>query len=174
MPVKTSTKAPDPAGDTPAGDVALPPEGQGSIPDAHEGGHTEASFANMFNIVREVAVPVLQFRKDSTIYFRPTMAIFKGKAIETERKVRGKDETATTREIPDILRGELITPNSVRDDSYTTFDLVCGTVLRKELQDAYEDDSYVERIFRITKSAREGKNYMNYAVAEVQLNPPAE
>lgn len=75
--------------------------------------------------------------------------------IKTGEKLDDKKEPAEICEVIDMETGEHRT-------------LVTSTVMRKELHKQYPADGYVNKFFQLSQSKREGKNYNDVTLVEIE------
>lgn len=105
--------------------------------------------------VRNVTVPTLKFPDGSRIAVKIISKIEKGKEMKEGRGGKPKMEPADVAQVMRLSTGEVV-------------QLIFGTVLKSEIEDAYPEHSYVGKCFVIEKHAKAvGKTYATYSVTEV-------
>jgi hypothetical protein len=110
-------------------------------------------------IRKRVAMPVLPFGDGMTIVVRIMEAIKLGKELTVQPNGKPKMEPA-----------HVTTVSSLSGEQRT---LICGAVLRKELEECYPGDKYVGCWFHIHRlPRREGKTYSTFVINEIE--PPTE
>jgi hypothetical protein len=107
-----------------------------------------------FKITNHVTLPILKFGVEPK-YLRFDAPAHVGKVVDD------KKEPPTMARVTDMETGEV-------------GEIILGLVLKENLFDAYPDDSYVGKIFRIAKNAPEGaRKYALWEVLEVELEDDA-
>lgn len=125
------------------------------------GAYLKSSDGMLLKVKKRVAYPVLPFLENMTIVCRFIDNIHVGKVISADTVGKAKKEPAMVATIM-ALNGEHRT-------------LICGAVLRKELEEAYPSDGYVGAWFHITKlpmkTSKDGNNYSTFVINEIE--PPS-
>lgn len=114
----------------------------------------------MFTVKKQVTRPVIQMKEGEAIHVVFQGAIYRGKEIKAKQ---GE---------PDSKPADLC--HVVSLDTGLIGQIVVGEVLKGTLIEAYPNDGYVGKAFRITKSPVAGKRYKQYAVAELELSDEAK
>jgi hypothetical protein len=109
--------------------------------------------APQFQRVRSVTLPVLKLEKNQTRYLAILGAMHKGKKIDDQK------EAATICRAVDMSTGE-------------EGQVICPTVMEKELNENYPGETYVGRGFEVTLTRVPDKRYNIVSLAEVSI--PAE
>ena len=102
---------------------------------------------------RAVTLPNLKWENDVTLFIR-----FDSE-IEVRKTVDPKDGEERDIEVAKVT-------NLVDESQY---DLVCGTVLSKEMAIAYPTKEYIGMSFELTKKKVEGKRYRTFEIYELEV-----
>lgn len=114
-------------------------------------------------VARNVTVPFYIIKDDGT----PSFLLFKS-AIEldkttfSERVRKGRKPEDPNKSVEPMHIAEVVELTSGE-----VYRLVCHDVLENTLKEAYKDNSYVNRAFRIEKTKAQGKRYFNFSVKEL-------
>jgi hypothetical protein len=118
-----------------------------------------------FEVVRNVTIPFIIVPGDGTaFYLKFNTAIEADKTTFSERVRRSKNDGDKTQssepmhiaEVTNLQTGEVGR-------------LVLHAVLESNLKEAYKDDSYVGRYFKINKEKAKGKRYFSFNIVEIKL-----
>lgn len=109
-----------------------------------------------FKVKKNVTLPVIKLKPGEEAYLQFTGPMHVGK--DTGQVMNGrKMDPATIAEVMDLSTGELGV-------------LICATVLQKELNDGYPDDSYIGKAFAITVTKVPEKKYNLYSIIEIEVD----
>lgn len=108
-----------------------------------------------FDVVKNVTLPLLKQADDTTVYIQIDSAIYKGKEIKGTGE-KAKMEPADLMEVTDLETGEQC-------------EMIANAVLKGNLEESYENESYVGKQFAVTRMKVEGKRYKNYSIKEIQV-----
>lgn len=106
-----------------------------------------------FKRTKSVSLPTLKWETGSTIYVEFLKPIEVRKTVDPKTKEEKDIEVAVVR-------------NLENDRQY---DLVCGVVLKKEMDIVYENDSYKGKVFELTKHPVKGKRYHTFEIYEGEV-----
>lgn len=119
-----------------------------------------------FAVVRNVTLPVLKIEIEKPVYVTIREAMRLGSAQKAGRddgkggEKKAKMEPATVTSVVDLETGEVKT-------------LIVSAVIKGIFNDDYPNDSYVGKSFCLVKHAKkEGKNYFNFSVDEIDPEQP--
>lgn len=109
-----------------------------------------------FKVKKALTLPVLKLKPGEEVYiqFAGHMHVSK----DTGQTMNGKKmEPATVANVIDLTTGEMHV-------------LICATVLNKEINENYPDDSYVGKAFAITLIRVPEKKYNLYSIIEIEAD----
>lgn len=107
-----------------------------------------------FEIVEAVTLPTLKWPQGETIFVKFEKAIEIRQTVDPQNGEEKEIEVATVRELTTDSQHEL----------------VCGVVLKKELDMKYENDGYVGACFKMTKHKVPNKRYNTFEIYKIKLN----
>lgn len=116
----------------------------------------------MVDPIRQVTIPVFKWQPGQSVYGQITQAIKQGRELRAAASGPKMAPAHVT-----VIRG-------VRGQLRT---LICGEVLKSELQDAYPEHSYVGRWFALKKIAPDegrDKRYATYQIIEISDPRPED
>lgn len=114
---------------------------------------TEELPAIDFEIVDSVTLPTLKWPTGETIFVEFSKPIEVRETVDPKTGEQKEIEVATVRELR----------------SGSKFELVCGVVLKKEMDLKYESDSYQGKCFKMTKHPVVGKRYHTFEIYEISV-----
>lgn len=106
-----------------------------------------------FKVKKAVSLPTLKWGPGETLFI----------AFESPIEIK-KTVDPKTEEEKDI---EVAKVKNLRNDSQ--YNLVCGVVLKKEMDIGYTSDSYVGKTFKITKHKVPNKRYHTFEIYEIEV-----
>lgn len=109
--------------------------------------------ASRFKKVKAITLPLLKMENEVEYYLKFDGPMFLGKAIDD------KKEAATLANVTNLESGEQV-------------QIICATVLRGILDEAYPGEEYVGKCFEIVKHRDLEKKYNTYSVCEVAEPEP--
>lgn len=102
-----------------------------------------------FKTVKNVTLPILKFGS-LPLYIKINEPMFLGKIVDD------KKEAPTMCRVTNLVDG-------------SPAHLICGTVLRENLNENYPENGYVGKCFELKQSAPEGKRYKLYDITEIEI-----
>lgn len=119
-------------------------------------------------VVKHVTLPTLKLVEGAPVYVKITSPMHLGKGQEAKDGQEAKQPPV----IVDILQLVL---NEKKDGLLLgdePMQLVLGTVVQSELQDEYQEDTYVNKCFMIEKGKKKdkpgGRGYFTYSISEIE------
>ncbi len=108
-----------------------------------------------YSIAKRIVVPTMKVEVDTPIFVRFEQAIEARKKIE---EVEGKsvEKMIEIARVTNLETGEIC-------------EIVAGTVLMSELAEAYAENGYIGKCFRICKKNVAGKRYKAYELDEITV-----
>ena len=120
-----------------------------------------------FEIVRNVTLPFLMIAGDGTPSYvkfntaiEPDTSTFSERVRKSKNDGEQRQEPMHIAEVTNLQTGEVAR-------------LVAHSVLESQLNEAYPDNSYVGRNFKIEKTKAAGKRYFNFNIVEIRLKSQA-
>lgn len=101
-------------------------------------------------VKKRVTLQLFKIEKKKPYYFRMESAMAIGKAVANSQM-----EPATVVQVTNLVTGEI-------------GQIICPSVLKKELSDAYPDDSYVGKCFELSIHPVAGKRYSVPQITEIE------
>lgn len=104
-----------------------------------------------FKVKKHVTVPLLKMVNNTPIYVKFESAVFLGKVVDDKKAA------------PHMA-------NCINLETGEQVQIILGTVLLGNLEEAYPDESYVGKAFELVKQAPEGsRKYALYQIAEIEV-----
>lgn len=120
----------------------------------------QAQAGRKFAVVRNVTLPVLQLKIETPVYVTIREAMRVGSKQKAGKDGKPQMEPATVTSVVDLETGEVKT-------------LIISAVVKSIFNDDYPNDAYVGKSFCLVKHAKkEGKNYFNFSVDEIDPAQP--
>lgn len=109
-----------------------------------------------FKVVKQITLPSLAIKKAGDSKILKIMDVMRISKVVDKSAEGKKREPATICTVTDMETGELFT-------------FIVPAVVKKNLQETYENDSYVDRIFQITNKGKrnEAQKYYDFQLLEV-------
>lgn len=109
-----------------------------------------------FKVVKQITLPSLAIKKAGDSKILKIMDAMRISKVVDKSAEGKKREPATICTVTDMETGELFT-------------FIVPAVVKKNLQETYENDSYVDRIFQITNKGKrnEAQKYYDFQLLEV-------
>lgn len=108
-----------------------------------------------FTRTKSVTLPSLKMVVDKPHFLRFDSTIETKKTIEQTGPDKGKEKDIDVAQVTDL-------------DSDGSYSMVCGVVLKKELENHYPEGAYMGKKFEITKKTVVGKRYKTYEIYEIE------
>jgi hypothetical protein len=136
--------------------------------------------APKFKVKAHVTVPLLKVDDGKTYYVKFNGPIHRATVNEAEQKkyenARAKWDALDAAAKNDTENNPMPTPPNppmlaqvIDLSSGEVAQIIVGSVLQSELQQAYPDHSYIGRGFQFVKAKIQGKRYSAYQIAELEL-----
>jgi len=120
-----------------------------------------------FKVVRNVTLPVLSVKIEEPVYVTIKDAMRVGAA---QKEVIDK---ATGKPKPKMEPATVCTVVDLSNDGGEVKTLIVAAVVKGIFEDEYANDAYIGKSFCLVKHAKkEGKNYFNYSVDEIDPDQP--
>lgn len=118
---------------------------------------TPASVPAGFKTKRMVTLPTLSMKTAGSSYAVRILDAMRVSALKNTKKVAGKEmEPATVCSAINLETGEQV-------------NMILPAVVKGNLEEQYEDDSYVGKCFLMTNNGkREGKKYNDFSIIEIE------
>ena len=112
-------------------------------------------------IVKRITMPTLKLVPDTPVYVKILEKIFEGKTP----KLKEGEKKEKQKQAPWLF-------NVINLETGEAMQLVAAAVIRSEIVDTYEKDSYVDKCFMIIKGKKKdlsgGRGYFTYEIAEIE------
>jgi len=115
-----------------------------------------------FEVVRNVTLPFLILSETEANYIQFKTAIEPDKTTFSERVRRSRKDADGSKTVEPMHIAEVVNLQTGE-----VCRLVCHDVLESTLKEAYANDSYVGKAFRIEKTKAPGKKYFNFTIREL-------
>lgn len=123
-----------------------------------------------FKVKSDVTLPLLKIVQDRDYFVTFNGAMSLGKKMAVKKTVDEK-----TGEIVDAPQREAATIAPVTNlETGEHAQIICGTVFRKELADAYPENGYVGKSFKFRIAKVSGKNYNIVQISEIEIETETE
>ena len=116
-----------------------------------------------FEVTRDVTLPLLKIKVGESYFVTLLAPMFLGKEIAAKATV-----DAATGEVKSVARQPAYLVHALNLKTGGKVQFICSTVLRKQLDEEYPDQSYVGKSFRFSIEKIDGKNYNVPQIAEIQ------
>lgn len=107
-------------------------------------------------VIKRVTLPQMSMKKSGVYYVKFDTKIEHKAKIEKDEKGNPVEKQISVAQVTNLENGEM-------------GQLVVGTILEGNLVEAYPNDSYVGKGFRVEKSDVDGKRYKGYLIDEVAV-----